>query len=1289
MFAKLICLVSFAVVFGLAGSSTALDIVWEARVASSADDWAQLDGGGMGSQTRRNLGLPYEDADQDNRQIVGLRFLDLAVPKGADVTNAYIEFVCDDTEKGSLPVSLVIAGELSPDAPIITASTDYTLKPTTAAKSTWNPVNWTSEGQVDRTPDISAVLQEIVNQNGWLSGNSILLIISDDPDNPSLGFRDAESFDGTSSRAPLLHIEFTGEFATNPNPADKAVDVNLPLLQWTSNADAKYYRVYFGMQCDELVQVNSNEWSHNVCFIDVNVGFEPGQTYYWRVDEVLENNEIVPGVCWSFKTEEEPPLRAVEPRAWWTFDENAGPVAKDAVESRTGFIEGALWELDINNPGPTSAALRFDGIDDWVEIYDVGGLFNESFSVSCWINGGNEAGQVIVSQQNGVNWLMVSDSLGLKTELTEPPLSSDASELFPVDWSHVCIVWDANKQEIALYMDADHLGSRMAFQPLEDALYIGRPSDLSGGTFWNGVIDEVRIFDWALTAEEIATLVSRNLNVQTDKYSTGPSTWKHVRIDLNHDRALAAVISEDATDQQITEYAGSLGLGVVEIDRPNRIVRLELPNKISRLEATKFTREARKLLDDSPFVEIGLAVTPGAAETSILVNEQLTVQLAPDASIDELIADGWATEVRENANPFNPDEYLLEVTAESEQDALALANEYINRNSSIILYAVPNFAIVPEYRGQLIQWHLHDDPNDADIDAPEAWDLISELLGENPDFYIQDVNIAVIDSSDDYGHEAFDNNRWVNAGERQAPDDGNDTDGNGWVDDIHGTDFGHNNGSSSEHGTAVAGCIGANGTSPEGVSGSCPISKLMFLQVNITTFDQHLAFDYARAKGADVICCSWGYKVQIDTPADVNTAIQEAAKEGRPTHGPDPNRGCVIVFAMSNDERNNCGDFPDISSLEHVIAVSGSTDQDQRVDEAGFGNCMEVLAPTSGGARSIVTTDVTDANGYNNENPKAGCKDVDNLDYTKCFGGTSAACATTAGVAGLILSMDPSLKREQVQYLLQDTAVKIEDVNAEYSVIDGFSRGKNEKSTHGYGRINAYEAVRTLGPKTAVDVGGVDIFMRDNYLDWGNTERPSHVPVGPTRVPVSWWDSVDIKIDVPNSTSEFEPKPETSTAFDSFQSKQPKAHVENRVYVRVRNRGPAVAKCVTVKLHTCTAGVNPPAFSLSSSDWQSLDPINENSNTVEIPYSGCSVAGTDQDHARIVCFTFIPERELNPFAADFHYLLATAESLAVGECSREDPISYDLTQSQDTGIIVPSDNNITMLSISWGQFDDL
>jgi hypothetical protein len=62
-------------------------------------------------------------------------------------------------------------------------------------------------GPDERTPDISSIIQQIVDQPGW-AGGAIVLMFRDNPANPSQGTREAESVDGSATEAPLLHISY-------------------------------------------------------------------------------------------------------------------------------------------------------------------------------------------------------------------------------------------------------------------------------------------------------------------------------------------------------------------------------------------------------------------------------------------------------------------------------------------------------------------------------------------------------------------------------------------------------------------------------------------------------------------------------------------------------------------------------------------------------------------------------------------------------------------------------------------------------------------------------------------------------------------------------------------------------------------------------------------------------------------------------------------------------------------------------------------------------------------------
>ena len=214
--------------------------------------------------------------------------------------------------------------------------------------------------------------------------------------------------DGTIRPGTVWNFTF-GAKASNPDPANGAVDVNLPLLQWTGGASVKAYNVYFGRQGAELEQLNLEEWSNEFHFIPFDKQLEPGATYEWRVDEILDNGEEITGEVWRFTTTEQEPLPSVGvPKTWWTFDEGAGLEVGDAVGTLNGRLSvapgfgpreaGPTWKIEI---GPRmSAALMFDGENDYVEVdnNEIEYLFDgRPFSIFAWVQGGGP-NQVIASQ---------------------------------------------------------------------------------------------------------------------------------------------------------------------------------------------------------------------------------------------------------------------------------------------------------------------------------------------------------------------------------------------------------------------------------------------------------------------------------------------------------------------------------------------------------------------------------------------------------------------------------------------------------------------------------------------------------------------------------------------------------------------------------------------------------------------------------------------------------------------------------------------------------------------------
>ncbi len=161
-----------------------------------------------------DLELVYDGSNQR----VGMRWTNVTIPKGATVSRAYMQFESKETQ--SEVTNLLIQG-LAVDNPttFTSANGNVSTRPRTSASATWSPVPWTvlaEAGPNERTPDLSAIIQEIVNRGGWASGNALAIIIT------GTGHRTARAWDSKPAGAPLLHVEYT----TGPPPPNTAPTVN-------------------------------------------------------------------------------------------------------------------------------------------------------------------------------------------------------------------------------------------------------------------------------------------------------------------------------------------------------------------------------------------------------------------------------------------------------------------------------------------------------------------------------------------------------------------------------------------------------------------------------------------------------------------------------------------------------------------------------------------------------------------------------------------------------------------------------------------------------------------------------------------------------------------------------------------------------------------------------------------------------------------------------------------------------------------------------------------------------
>ena len=188
--------------------------------------------------------------------------------------------------------------------------------------------------------------------------------------------------------------------------------------------------------------------------------------------------------------------------AHWALDETEGIIAHDSSGYNDADIVGdPTWQP---TDGIVNGALQLDGIDDCVLTGAVPNPAEGPFSIFVWIKGGS-AGQVVISQLGGgVNWLLADPVEGnLMTELTSPGRSGSPmlsrTNITDGEWHRVGFVWDGSIR--TLYVDGVAVAedTQDGLEGTYSGLYIGTGKAMESGTYWSGLIDDIRIYNRAVT----------------------------------------------------------------------------------------------------------------------------------------------------------------------------------------------------------------------------------------------------------------------------------------------------------------------------------------------------------------------------------------------------------------------------------------------------------------------------------------------------------------------------------------------------------------------------------------------------------------------------------------------------------------------------------------------------------------------------------------------------------------------------------------------------------------------
>jgi hypothetical protein len=188
--------------------------------------------------------------------------------------------------------------------------------------------------------------------------------------------------------------------------------------------------------------------------------------------------------------------------AQWKLDETEGDIAYDSIGTNDAVVIGdAVWQP---GGGQVSGALAFDGIDDYLSTDFVLNPMDGAFSVFTWIKGG-APGQVIISQTAGTSgagstWLGTDASEGkFMSGLTHATLQLKSDYVITDDhWHDIGLVYDESSKY--LYVDGAEV-AKDEWRPLlgnDGGLHIGAGKDLEPGSFFSGLIDDVRIYNRAI-----------------------------------------------------------------------------------------------------------------------------------------------------------------------------------------------------------------------------------------------------------------------------------------------------------------------------------------------------------------------------------------------------------------------------------------------------------------------------------------------------------------------------------------------------------------------------------------------------------------------------------------------------------------------------------------------------------------------------------------------------------------------------------------------------------------------
>ncbi len=287
----------------------------------------------------------------------------------------------------------------------------------------------------------------------------------------------------------------TGGGVTNQSPYDGAENqgYELVLLDWDADALTASFDVYISTDANNLGSpANTTETEF---LVDV----DPNAVYYWAVDtKDVGGSVLVAGEVLSFSTG--------DLLAYWKLDDGSGTVAADA--SGNGR-DAAVWDSGSWTTGANRGGLQCPSGDAAaVKLEQDLGSVNQ-LSASLWVKRGTPANSQYFFRNGALTepWLNVRTNVtGSEVVVSTPPepwgtTFSTGALLDVGSWYHLVITWDVPSRVVTAYLDGVEVGSSV--RPAMDAIPL---TAVQFGSRLNGPIDDLRVFNAVLSAQDVADL---------------------------------------------------------------------------------------------------------------------------------------------------------------------------------------------------------------------------------------------------------------------------------------------------------------------------------------------------------------------------------------------------------------------------------------------------------------------------------------------------------------------------------------------------------------------------------------------------------------------------------------------------------------------------------------------------------------------------------------------------------------------------------------------------------------